>query len=613
MNYLQAEQLSKSYGDIVLFDNISLNIRDGAHIALIARNGAGKTSLLNILAGKDTPNAGAIVCQPDIRIGYLEQEPEFDLSLTVFQVVFASSSEMVQAISDYEQALISDDKKRLAHCMERMDYLAAWDYEARIKQILGRLKITGIDQPVKELSGGQKKRLALANLLINEPELFLLDEPTNHLDLDMVEWLEEYLRKTASAFLMVTHDRYFLDRVCTELIELDQTSVFQYKGNYSYFLEKRAERMATQQAETEKAGNLFRTELEWIRRMPKARGTKAKYRMDAFEELKEKAHRKQPDRQLELNVRSARLGSKILVMEKVGKRLGEQLILSDFSYTFSRNEKIGIIGNNGTGKTTFLNLITGMMQPDSGKIDTGETVVYGYYRQAGMEFKPGQRVIEIVKEIAETVTMGDGRQISASQFLAEFLFPPEMQYVMVEKLSGGEKRRLYLATILIRNPNFLILDEPTNDIDIVTLNILEEYLQTFGGCLLIVSHDRYFMDKLVDHLFVFEGAGKIRDFAGNYTEYRAVQQATADTSRQPAVAKPQPKATPVKIKPTYREKKEIEELEAAIAVLESEKATIEQLLSTGSATHEEVVTASTRMGEILTEIDAKTDRWLTIS
>ncbi|MDR2847571.1 MAG: ATP-binding cassette domain-containing protein [Bacteroidales bacterium] len=615
MNYLQAEQLSKSYGDIVLFNDVSLNINKGAHVALIARNGAGKTSLLNILAGKDTADGGNIVYLTGIRIGYLEQEPDFDPDMTVFQAVFASSSEMVQAISDYEQAALAADKKQLEHCMERMDYLKAWDYEARVKQIIGRLKIMDIHQPVKELSGGQKKRLALANLLINEPELFLLDEPTNHLDLDMVEWLEEYLRKTGSAFLMVTHDRYFLDRVCTELIELDKSGIFHYKGNYSYFLEKRAERMATQQAETERAGNLFRTELEWIRRMPKARGTKAKYRIDAFEELKEKAHRKQQHQQLELNVGSARLGSKILVLEKVGKRFGEQVILDDFSYTFSRHEKIGVIGNNGAGKTTFLNLITGAMPPDSGAIDTGETVVYGYYRQAGMDFHAGQRVIEIIKEIAETVTMGDGRQVSASQFLTEFLFPPEMQYVMVEKLSGGEKRRLYLATILIRNPNFLILDEPTNDLDIVTLNILEEYLQTFDGCLMIVSHDRYFMDKLVNHIFIFEGDGHIRNFVGNYTEYRAVQQTDAANNRTPpsAVAKPLPQSAPAKAnKPTYKEKKELEELEAAIAALEAEKADIERLLSTG-ATHEAAVTASTRMGEILTEIDAKTDRWLIIN
>jgi ATP-binding cassette subfamily F protein uup len=435
----------------------------------------------------------------------------------------------------------------------------------------------------------------------------------------MVEWLEDYLRKTPSAFLMVTHDRYFLDRVCNELIELDATGLFHYKGNYSYFLEKRAERMSIQQAETEKAQNLYRTELEWMRRMPKARGTKAKYRTDAFGELKEKAHRKPHEQQLELNVRSARLGSKILVLEKVSKKFGEQIILNDFSYTFSRNEKIGIIGANGTGKTTFLNLITGLIPADSGKTDTGTTVVYGYYRQSGIDFKPGQRVVEIIKEIAETVTMGDGRQISASQFLTEFLFPPEMQYVMVEKLSGGEKRRLYLATILIRNPNFLILDEPTNDLDIVTLNILETYLKTFGGCLIIVSHDRYFMDKLADHLLIFEGNGKIRDFTGNYTEYRInrqetenIKQSSAIDVRQPANNNPPPKAESVKTKLSYKEKKELEELEASLAALEAEKSGIEQLLSAGGE-HEKIMVASTRMGEILSEIDVQTDRWLALT
>ncbi len=617
MSYLQADRLGKSYGDIELFEGVDLSIDADSRIALIARNGAGKTSLLNILAGKDTPDAGTIIRMPDMRTGYLEQDPEFDPKLTVFEAVFASSQELVRVISDYERALASGDKKMLESSGERMDHLKAWDYEARIKQILGRLKITRLDQSVSELSGGQKKRLALANLLIDEPDLLLLDEPTNHLDLDMVEWLEEYLRKTRSAFLMVTHDRYFLDRVCNEIIELDKNGIYRYKGNYGYYLEKRAERMARQQAETGKAKNLYRTELEWMRRMPQARGTKAKYRVDAFDDLKTKAHRPGNEKNIELNVQSARLGSKILVLEHVSMRFDDTVILDDFSYTFSRFEKVGIIGKNGSGKTTFLNLITGDLPTDSGKIETGETVVYGYYRQSGIDFQPGQRVIEIIKDIAETVTMGDGRQVSASQFLTEFLFPPETQYTQVEKLSGGEKRRLYLATILIQNPNFLILDEPTNDLDIVTLNILEDYLKSFKGCLVIVSHDRYFMDKLVDHIFVFEGSGNVKDYTGNYTEYRNLRQEEeaeeerALRAKKPAEPKPAPKENKNKL--TYREKKELEELEASLAALETEKAKLEESLGTCALSIDEMMQASNRIAEILAETDVKTDRWLELS
>ena len=617
MSYLQANLLSKSYGDIELFKEIDLNMNADSRVALIARNGAGKTSLLNILAGKDAPDTGTVMLMPDVRVGYLEQDPDFDPELTAFQAVFSSSEEMVQVISDYEQAIVSGDKKILENAAERMDHMQAWDYETRIKQILGRLKITWLDLPVGQLSGGQKKRIALANLLINEPELLLLDEPTNHLDLDMVEWLEDYLRKTRSAFLIVTHDRYFLDRVCNEIIELDKNGICNYKGNYSYYLEKRAERMIQQQVETEKAKNLYRTELEWIRRMPQARGHKAKYRVDAFDDLKTKAHRRHDEKNMELNVKSTRMGGKILVLEHVKKRFGDTVILNDFSYTFSRNEKLGIIGKNGTGKTTFLNIITGSEPVDAGTTDTGETIVYGYYRQSGIDFKPGQRVIEIVKDIAETVTMGDGRTVSASQFLTEFLFPPEMQYTPVEKLSGGEKRRLYLATILIQNPNFLILDEPTNDLDIVTLNILEDYLKSFKGCLLIVSHDRYFMDKLVEHIFVFEGEGEIKDYTGNYTEYRNLKlEQEAEEIRNIQPKKPEePKSSPEKSKNklTYREKKELEELEASLVTLEDEKAGIEELLSAGTASHDDVMKASTRIAELLAEIDEKTNRWLELS
>ena len=620
---ISANQLAKSYGVTELFSGIDLNINTDSRMALIARNGAGKTSLLNILAGKDTPNAGSVILMPDIRVGYLEQDPDFDSGLTVFQAVFSSSEEVVQAISDYEQAVVSDDKKALEHAMEQMDHLQAWDYEVRIKQILGRLKITCLDQSVGQLSGGQKKRIALANLLINEPDLLLLDEPTNHLDLDMVEWLEDYLSKTRSAFLMVTHDRYFLDRVCNEIIEFDTRSLYRYTGNYSYYLEKRTERMAIQQSETEKAKNLYRTELEWIRRMPQARGHKAKYRVNAFDDLKAKAHRRHNEKNIELNVQGARMGSKILVMEHVSKRFGDTVILNNFSYTFLRGEKVGVIGKNGTGKTTFLNIITGSEPINTGTVETGETIVYGYYRQEGIVFRSGQRVIEIVKDIAETVTMGDGRQVSASQFLTEFLFPPEMQYTPVEKLSGGERRRLYLATILIQNPNFLILDEPTNDLDIVTLQILEDYLKSFKGCLLVVSHDRYFMDKLVDHIFVFDGDGKIQDYTGNYTEYRnfrleqEVEDARNTQSSKPSESKIENqskiKNQKSKIKLTYREKKELEELETSLETLENEKKTIEQMFGSGTSAHDELMKASARMAVILAEIDMKSDRWLELS
>ncbi len=617
MNYLQAEGLAKSYGDIELFEGVDLTINVDSHMALIARNGAGKTSLLNILAGKDTPDAGNVIYMPDIRIGYLEQNPDFTPGMTSFQAVFASSEEMIGVISEYEKALASGDKKALEHAGESMDFLKAWDYEARIKQILGRLKIDWLDQPVEQLSGGQKKRLALANLLINDPDLLLLDEPTNHLDLDMVEWLEEYLRKTSRAFLMVTHDRYFLDRVCNEIIELNREDINRYKGNYGYFLEKRAERAALQQIETEKAKNLYRTEFEWMRRMPQARGTKAKYRINAFDDLKAAAHRRSDEKNVELNVQSARLGSKILVLEHVSKRFGDTVILDDFSYVFSRNEKVGIIGNNGTGKTSFLNLLTNKEPADSGKIETGETVVYGYYRQSGIDFRPGQRVIDIIKDIAETVTTGDGRQVSASQFLTEFLFPPAMQYTPVEKLSGGEKRRLYLATVLMKSPNFLVLDEPTNDLDIVTLNILENYLQSFNGCLIIVSHDRYFTDKLVDHVFVFEGNGNIQDYTGNYTEYRnLIREKEAEDARNVRTKKatePKPLPKENKNKLSYREKKELEELEASLAALEKEKTELEELLGAGTIGHDEMMTASKRIADILAETDAKTDRWLELS
>lgn len=621
--YLLVENATKSYGDVVLFENINFSVIEGQKIALIAKNGSGKTTLLNILNGKDTFDSGSFYVNKDIKLGYLDQNPQYDPGLTVFQAAFGASGKLMETVREYEQALHDHDENRLQKAIHEMDFHNAWDYDQRIKQMLSVFKLPDLDQKVNTLSGGQVKRLALAVSLINEPDFLILDEPTNHLDLDMIEWLEEYLNKTQSTLLMVTHDRYFLDRVCTEILELDELSVYSYKGNYSYFLEKRNERLTSKSQMAEKAKNLLRTELEWMRRMPQARGTKAKYRIDAFYELKDKAGYNRNDKQIDINVKSARLGNKILEMEHVNKRFDDLIMLDDFTYTFSKNEKIGIVGKNGIGKSTFLNLITQQLQPDSGKIDTGETVVYGYYQQQGLNFKPGQKVIDIIKEIADFVTLGDGKQLSVSQFLTHFLFPPEMQYVQVEKLSGGEKRRLYLMTVLMRSPNFLILDEPTNDLDIVTLNVLEDYLQSFRGCLIIVSHDRFFIDKLVDHLFIFEGNGQVFDFPGNYSDYRASvklqeqeaakQKAETQEKKKAEEAPKQQPASTDKRKLTFKEKKELEEVELLLENLEQEKTDLETSISSGTLNSDDIVKKSNRLGEVLKLIDEKTDRWLELS
>ena len=522
-SYLQVESASKNFGDSPLFENISFCVNEGEKVALIARNGSGKTTLLNILAGKDTFDSGTYYLNKDIKFGYLEQDPRFDPKLTLFQAVYDAPGKLMETVRNYEMALHEHNQKKLTEATAQMDFHQAWDLDSRIRQMLGILKLDDEERQVGTLSGGQIKRLALAVALLNEPHFLMLDEPTNHLDLDMIEWLEEYLLKSRITLLMVTHDRYFLDRICNEIIEIDERSTFTYRGNYSLFLQKRNERIINKALIAEKAQNLLRTELEWMRRMPKARTTKAKYRIDAFYDLKTVSEYRRNDREMDIQIQTKRLGNKILVLEKVSKRFDETIILDDFNYTFTKGEKVGIIGRNGIGKTTFLNIITGDLSPDKGKLDHGETVVYGYYQQQGPMFKPGQRVIDIIQEIAEVINMGDGRQLTVTQFLNLFLFTAEMQYVQVEKLSGGEKRRLYLMTVLIRNPNFLILDEPTNDFDIVTLNVLEEYLLNFKGCLIIVSHDRFFMDKIVDHLFIFEGAGVVYDFPGNYSDYHASQ------------------------------------------------------------------------------------------
>lgn len=620
--YLLVEEASKAYGDIQLFDKMTFSVIEGQKIALIAKNGSGKTTLLNILAGKDSFDSGSFYISKDIKTTYLEQNPAFDPQLTIFQAVFGSSGEVMETVREYELALHSHDQGRIEKAMAQMDFHQGWDYDVRIKQMLSILRLNDFDKTVKTLSGGQVKRLALAVALLNNPDFLILDEPTNHLDLDMIEWLEEYLTKMRCTLLMVTHDRYFLDRICNEIIEIDEKAIYSYKGNYSYFLEKRQDRLAFKNQSAEKAQNLLRRELEWMRRMPKARGTKAKYRIDAFYNLKEKTDYRRNEKQIDINVQSARLGNKILVLENVSKSFGDLKILQDFTYTFSRFEKIGIVGENGVGKSTFLNLITGAMPADSGKIDTGETVVYGYYQQKGLDFKPGQRVIDIVKDIAEVVTLGDGRQMSVSQFLTHFLFPPEMQYVQVEKLSGGEKRRLYLMTVLMRSPNFLILDEPTNDLDIVTLNVLEDYLQGFGGCLIIVSHDRFFMDKLVDHLFIFEGDGVLCDFPGNYSEYRASvkleeqEAAKAKATQQtekPKAEQNQKKPSSDKKKLSFKEKKELEQLELDMDSLETEKKNLEEALNSGALKPDELMEKSNRIGVVMNLLDEKMNRWLELS
>lgn len=620
-SYLQVENASKNYGDVRLFDNISFCVNEGEKIALIAKNGAGKTTLLNILTGKDSFDSGSYYLSKDIKIGYLEQDPQFDPKLTLFQTVYGSPGKLMETVRDYELALHLHHQKKLEKATAQMDFYEAWDLDAKIRQMLGVLNLNEEDQLVGTLSGGQIKRLALAVALINEPHFLILDEPTNHLDLDMIEWLEEYLLKSQITLLMVTHDRYFLDRICNEIIEIDERSAYSYRGNYSFFLQKRDDRLLAKAQLTDKAQNLLRTELEWMRRMPKARTTKAKYRIDAFYDLKEQSEYRRNDRPVEINVQTARLGKKILVLEHVAKRFGETVILDDFSYTFTRGEKVGIIGRNGVGKSTFLNIITNQLQPDSGKLDQGETVVYGYYRQQGLEFKPGKRVIDIMKDIAEVITLGDGRQLSIVQFLIHFLFSPEMHYVQVDKLSGGERRRLYLMTVLMRNPNFLILDEPTNDFDIVTLNVLEEYLASFGGCLIIVSHDRFFMDKLVEHLFIFEGDGAVYDFPGNYSDYRISQKQQEIEARRSenqikaksniSLSKEPDKA--IRRKFSFKEKMEFEKLSAEIESLEQEKILLETSMNSGTLEAEALITKSHRIAEIISIIDRKTDRWIELS
>ena len=618
---LQVENLTKSFGDLVLFTNISFGIDEGERIGLIAKNGSGKTTLLNILTGKESHDNGSVVYRRDIRIAYLEQDPVYPEHLTVLQACFQSGNEITDLIAEYEKTINSKEQDGLSSILQKMDILQAWDYEHRAKQVLAQLKITDFNQKISELSGGQLKRVALANVLITEPDLIILDEPTNHLDLDMVEWLEGYLQRSRLSLLMVTHDRYFLDRVCNEIIEIDQQQLFQYKGNYSYYLEKRDERISAQNSEIDRANNLLRKELEWMRRQPQARGTKAKSRIDAFYDLEKKAQQARDAGNVQLQMKGSYIGNKIFEAQHVYKAFGDIKIVEDFNYVFARYEKLGIVGNNGTGKSTFIKMLMGEVQPDKGGFDIGETVKFGYYSQDGLKFDEQMKVLDVIQNIAEVIDLGNGSKLTASQFLQHFLFAPEKQHNYVYKLSGGEKRRLYLCTVLITNPNFLVLDEPTNDLDIVTLNILEEYLQQFKGCVIVVSHDRYFMDKVVDHLLAFQGNAKIKDFPGNYTQYREWKEIQEALEKEQELAskskeeKPQP-ITPrkeEKKKLSFKERREFEELDILIPKLEEEKTTLEAELSCGTLSSSELIEKSNRIGELIDEIDIKTMRWMELS
>ena len=614
--YLQVENLTKSFGDLVLFNDISFGVAEGQRIGLIAKNGSGKTTLLNILSGKEGYDDGKISYRRDLRVGYLEQSPSYPEELTVLEACFHDANPVVQLIKEYENCMETEGNPGLDDLLVRMEHEHAWDYERKAKQILSQLKIRNFNQKIKHLSGGQLKRVALANVLITEPDFLILDEPTNHLDLDMTEWLEEYLNRGSLSLLMVTHDRYFLDRVCSSILEIDNRQIYAYKGNYSYYLDKRQERIDATNAEIARANNLYRTELEWMRRMPQARGHKARYREDAFYELEKVAKQHISDSNVKLDVKSSYIGSKIFEADHLYKSFGDLKILDDFSYIFARYEKMGIVGNNGTGKSTFIKMLMGLVKPDSGSIDIGETVRFGYYSQEGLEFNEQMKVIDVITDIAEVIELGNGKRLTASQFLQHFLFTPETQHSYVYKLSGGERRRLYLCTVLMRNPNFLVLDEPTNDLDIVTLQVLEEYLQNFKGCVIVVSHDRYFMDKVVDHLLVFNGQGDIRDFPGNYSDYRDWKQAKEEHDKE--LAKPKEDKTKRvrlndKRKMTFKEKKEYEELESKIAELEEEKKKIEEALCSGTIGVDELTELSKRLPQLNDEIDEKSMRWLELS
>ena len=618
MNLLSIEGISKSYGEKVIFKPISFGINKGQKIALIAKNGSGKTSILNIIAGEDTPNEGSVIYRKGTRVAYLAQEPNLDPKLTVEESILQADNPTIKIISDYERALENpEDQEAYQKAFEAMDQNQAWDFENQYKQILSKLKLNDLNAVVGSLSGGQKKRIALCNALLKQPELIILDEPTNHLDLEMIEWLEAYFAKEKLTLLMVTHDRYFLERVCNEIIELDEGDLYSYKGNYSYYLEKREARLIQESVEAHKTKLHFKKELDWMRRQPKARTTKSKSRIEDFKKKKEKASQRRNEHQVQLEINMERLGSKMIEMHKVQKAFGEKIILDQFDYMFQRNDRIGIIGKNGTGKSTFLNLLTSNDTPDAGKIVWGETLKFGYYTQNGIKAKEGQKVIDVIKEFGDFIPLKKGRKISAQQLLERFLFDRKKQYDFVEKLSGGERKRLYLCTVLIQNPNFLILDEPTNDLDIVTLNVLESFLLDFPGCLLVVSHDRYFMDKIVDHLFVFQGAGVIEDFPGNYSDYRVYEDSKTEERKKSNTnekkIKKEWKETPKKTALSFEEQKEFKKLEREIEKSEKLKEEIQNRFSTESLTPKEIEELSIQLGKLEQELDEKTTRWFELS
>ena len=613
MNYLNVENISKSYGEVTLFENISFSIHKGQKIAFIAKNGTGKTSILKIISGEDSSDSGEITYRKNIVISFLSQDPKLDDSLTIEESIFNSNNPILKVIENYEKAILnSEDVENYQKAFEEMELFQAWDFETQYKQILSKLKLDKIDQKVSELSGGQKKRLSLANALINRPDLLILDEPTNHLDLEMIEWLESFFAKENVTLFMVTHDRYFLERVCNEIIELDQGDLHSYKGNYSYYLDKRNDRIEREAIEQGKVKQLFKKELTWMRKQPKARTTKSKSRIDDFQEIKHRAQQRRNDHEVQLELNMERLGTKIVEFFKVSKFYEDKTILDKYSYVFQRGERVGVIGKNGTGKSTFLDILTEKTKPDSGKIIIGETIKFGYYTQNGIKVKNDQKVIDIVRDFGDYIPLKKGKQISAQQLLERFLFSRQKQYDFVEKLSGGERKRLYLCTVLIQNPNFLILDEPTNDLDIVTLNVLESFLLDFPGCVIVVSHDRYFMDKVIDHLLVFKGEGLIENFPGNYSDYRSYEDSKPHVSKKEIIENKSWKE-PAENRLSYNEEKELKNLESKIKSLVYDKKELEKDFLNQGLTQDKILIMSSRLEKIIETINSKEERWFELS